>query len=244
MLIAVSQLADLALFFLTVVIVGRKPSAAKVTAIICAVAIVDLGFVTLVAAQAYMNPFEWYYQQLSDVCALYAEILGEQAEISDDMILFAAGITPSAYLVQASMYVFVGLCIRWVVDRAREKSEWAPFSSVDLSIWWLMPLLMGIACYIVSLFVQDNLVYPAQIIAANLVMVSGIPLFVQGAAAGKGIMNKMGLSFAWQVVLGVLGILSGLLFVVVPLVGLVDYWANFRGLAREDDSSELCDEAR
>lgn len=244
MLVAVSQLADLALFFLTVIVVGKKPSAAKVTAIICTVAIVDLGFVALVAAQAQMNPFEWYQQQLRDALALYTEVFGGQAEFSEDMIVFAAGITPAAYLMQSALYVFIGLCIRWVADRVREKSEWTPFSSVDLSIWWLMPLLAGIVCYIVSLFVQDSLTYPVQMLAANLVMVSGIPLFVQGAAAGKGIMNKMGLSLTWQIVLGVLGFLSGLLFIVIPLVGLVDFWANFRGLAREGDTSELCDEAK
>lgn len=243
MLEAVSQLADLVLFILTVALVGKKPTTAKVAAMICVVVAVDFGFVALVAAQAHLNPIEWYQQQLSEMIALYPQLLGEQMQVSEDIIAFAAGISPAAYVVQASAYVFVGLCIRWVVDRVRGKSEWSPFADVDLSIWWLIPLLMGIVCYIISLFVQEPATYPAQIVAANLFMVSCIPLFVQGAAAGKGIMNKMGLSLGWQVILGVLGILSGLPFVVLPILGLVDFWANFRGIAREDKVSELCDSA-
>ena len=45
------------------------------------------------------------------------------------------------------------------------------------------------------------------------------------------------MSFGWQVALGLVGILSGALFLVLPLLGLVDYWANVRKLKRDDDTS-------
>lgn len=236
MLEAVSQLADLVLFILTVVVVGRRPTASKVAAMICIVAAVDYGFVALVAAQVQMNPIELYQQQLGELYAALGDSLVEQARPSEEMIALAAGISPAIYMVQSATYVFVGLCIRWIADRIRRRSVWSPFSEVDLSIWWLTPLLAGIGCYIVSLFLQDaNAARVALLVAANLLVVSGIPLFVQGAAAGKGIMNGMGLIFALQAGIGALMILSGLAFIVVPVLGLIDFWANFRKLAREDD---------
>ena len=234
MLSAVSQLADLALFILTVVVVGRRPTTLKVAAMICVVAVVDFGFVALVAAQAQMNPIEWYQQQLREVFELYNESSAGQMQGYESYLPFVAGISPSIYVVQSSIYVFIGLCIRWVVDKVRRKSEWSPFSRVDLSIWWLMPLLLGVSCYIVSLFLQDEARYLAGLVAANFIVVSGIPLFVQGAAAGKGIMNRAGLGLTWQIVIGVLGLLSGLFFIVVTVLGLVDFWANFRKLDRSD----------
>ena len=156
MLSAVSQLADLALFILTVVVVGRRPTTLKVAAMICVVAVVDFGFVALVAAQAQMNPIEWYQQQLREVFELYNESSAGQMQGYESYLPFVAGISPSIYVVQSSIYVFIGLCIRWVVDKVRRKSEWSPFSRVDLSIWWLMPLLLGVSFYIVSLFLQDE----------------------------------------------------------------------------------------
>lgn len=234
MLSAVSQLADLVLFILTVVVVGRKPTTIKVSVMICVVAAVDFGFVALVAAQAQMNPIEWYQQQLEEVFELYNEAFAGQMQGYESFLPFVAGISPSIFVVQSSVYVFIGLCIRWIVDKVRHKSEWSPFSRVDLSIWWLMPLVLGVSSYTVSLFVQGDVWYTVLLVAGNLIVVSGIPLFVQGAAAGKGIMNRAGVSLTWQIVIGVLGLMSGLFFVVVTVLGLVDFWANFRKLDRSD----------
>ena len=234
MLSAVSQLADLVLFILTVVVVGKSPTALKVSMMICVVSVVDFGFVALVAAQVQMNPIEWYQQQLTEVFELYNEAFAGQTQGYESYLPFVAGISPSIYVVQSSVYVFVGLCIRWIVDKVRHKSEWSPFSKVDLSIWWLMPLIAGVSCYTVSLFLQGEVRYMASLIAANLIVVSGIPLFVQGAAAGKGIMNRAGLGLTRQIVIGVLGLLSGLFFIVVTVLGLVDFWANFRKLDRSE----------
>ena len=72
MLEAVSQLADLTLFILTVVFVGKRPQTLSVAVMIVLVAAVDFGFVTLVAVQEGMNPIEWYHQQLSSMYAVYA----------------------------------------------------------------------------------------------------------------------------------------------------------------------------
>lgn len=237
MLDAVALAVDLALFIVTVVVVGQKPTVAKVVAMICLVAVVDYGYLALVAMQAQENPIEWYQQLLGETMKAYNGAFSNQSADYDSVIAVVAGISPALYVVQSSVYVFIGLCIRWVIDRVRSKSEWSPFSQVDLSVWWLMPLLFGICCYTASLFLQNDAARIVWLVAMNVLVVSVVVLFAQGAAAGKGIMNRMGLSMTWQIVLGVFGIISWMLFLVVPFMGLVDFWANFRKIARDDSKS-------
>lgn len=234
MLGALSFVADLLLFILTVVVVGRRPSVAKVTGMIVLVWAVDFGFVVYAASQIQMTPIEWYQQLLDEAMSMYNMALGGQLDGYETAVATVAGVSPAIYMVQSSIYVFVGLCIRWIADRIRKKSEWSPFSRLDLSIWWVLPLLFGVSSYTVSLFLSGQVAHVVFLVSLNAFVVSVIPLFVQGAAAGKGIMNRMGLEFAWQLLIGVLGIISGLAFVVVPLLGLFDIWANFRRLPRVD----------
>lgn len=234
MLGALSLVADLILFILTVAVVGKKPTVVKVTGMIVLVWAVDFGFVVYAASQIQMTPIEWYQQMLDEAMSMYNMALGGQLDGYETIVATVAGVSPAIYAVQSSIYVFIGLCIRWIADRIRKKSEWSPFSKLDLSIWWVLPLLLGVSCYTVSLFLSGQIAHVAFLVSLNVFVVSVVPLFVQGAAAGKGIMNRMGLEFAWQLLIGVLGIVSGLAFVVVPLLGLFDVWANFRRLPRAD----------
>lgn len=233
MIDALSLAVDFALFLVTVLVVGKKPTAAKVTTIICLVAAIDYGFVAFVAMQANMTPVEWYQGMLEQAVSLYGAAPQDQAGGGSSVVSVVAGISPAIYVVQASAYVFVGLCLRWIADRVRRKSDWSPFSQVDLSIWWLIPLLFGLICLIVSLLLHGQAAYVVWLVSLNAFVVSVIPLFVQGAAAGKGIMNRLGIGFPMQLVFGVLGLASGIAFVVLPILGLVDFWANFRKLPRE-----------
>lgn len=233
MIDALSLAVDFALFLVTVLVVGKKPTAAKVTAIICLVAAIDYGFVAFVAMQAHMNPVEWYQGMLEQAVSLYGVVPQGQASGGASVVSMVAGISPAIYVVQASAYVFVGLCLRWIADRVRRKSDWSPFSQVDLSIWWLIPVLFGLVCFIVSLLLPGQASYVVWLVSLNVFVVSAIPLFVQGAAAGKGIMNRMGIGFPMQLVFGVLGLVSGIAFLVLPILGLVDFWANFRKLPRD-----------
>ena len=91
--------------------------------------------------------------------------------------------------------------------------------------------------YVVAILPGVSYANVVHVIAFNVLVAAVVPLFVQGAAAGKGILNRIGMSFGWQVALGLVGILSGGLFFVLPLLGLVDYWANVRKLKRDDDTS-------
>lgn len=143
---------------------------------------------------------------------------------------------PALCFAESASEVFFVFCLRWLFEKAAHRRTWAPFSQVDLPIWTVYPLIAGIALYVVAMLPGVPYADVIHAIAFNVMVAAVVPLFVQGAAAGKGILNRIGMSFGWQVALGLVGILSGALFLVLPLLGLVDYWANVRKLKRDDDT--------
>lgn len=144
---------------------------------------------------------------------------------------------PALCFAESASEVFFVFCLRWLFEKTARRRTWAPFSQVDLPIWTVYPLIAGIALYVVAMLPGVPYADVIHAIAFNVMVAAVVPLFVQGAAAGKGILNRIGMSFGWQVALGLVGILSGALFLVLPLLGLVDYWANVRKLKRDDDTS-------
>lgn len=202
---------------------------------IAVVSIVNLGLFVASALPQGLSPYEWYRTELSRYFDIYAGLIDESQILAmKEMSSTVAKFWFATYVIQAAIQVFVVLCLRWVVDRARHKLQWTPFSLVDLPVTCVLPLIASIVVYIVSMLPGVPNADVVYVVAANLFMISVLPLFVQGAAVGKGVMNRSGLTFGWQVALGVMGLIFGALFVVLPLLGLIDFWANFRRLERAD----------
>lgn len=205
---------------------------------IALVGLVDIGFFTAEAIAQGMTPYGFYLSALDQVAAWYEQVLSaQQVEAFRSVSATVAGLWFAAYVVQACILVFVALCVRWVFDRAFHRLQWAPFSGVDLSVMCVVLLIVGVVLYIVSMLPNVPRTDLILTIALNVLVVSAVPLFVQGAAVGKAVMNKAGLGFGWQLVLGILALISGLVFLVAPFVGLIDFWANFRKLERDDVAS-------
>lgn len=202
---------------------------------IAVVSFVDIGLFAAAVSLQGTNPYDWYVTELNAYFDAYEGLIAA-SQISAMKALSAtvAGLWFALYVVQAAVCVFIALCVRWVFDRARHKLRWTPFSLVDLPVAFVVPLVASIVVYIISMLPGVPNAQVVFLVAANIFVISIIPLFVQGAAAGKGIMNRSGLGFGWQVALGVIGILFGSVFVILPLMGLIDFWANFRRLERSD----------
>lgn len=231
---AVAHVLEAVLIVATFAWVGQRPTVAKVSAIITATWLVEFGSLAFEASGAGMGPSEYYLQVLTGSLESMGSAIaqGQRAAFSSAAGT-VAGCLPALCAVVSSAYVFAALCARWVFDRVRHRGRWAAFSELDLSIWWVIPLIAGISVYIVSrvpgIPSQDMIL----LVAMNIVVVSVIPLFVQGAACGKGIMNRMNLGLSWQLVLGFFGLITGAVFAVLPVMGLIDFWANFRKLPRD-----------
>lgn len=196
--------------------------------------LVDIGLFAAMAAEQGTTPYGWYLSALNAYLDAYEQVAGAgRTSAMRQAATTAAGLWVAVYVIQASACVFVALCLRWVLDKMRGTTQWSPFSTVDLPIASVFPLIASILLYIASMLAGPAQAQMLALVAANVFMVSAIPLFVQGAAAGKGIMNRMHLGLGGQLALGVFGLLSGVVFAILPIMGLVDFWANFRRLARD-----------
>ena len=226
---------DLALFCVTVFWVGRKPTAVKVTAIIAAVAAVHFCIDLYDATLQGTTIQDLYLGNLDEWIEQNQVVLSGQEDTVRVTAQAVATCLPSLYVVHASALVFCGLGVAWVYERGIAHSgRWAAFSKVDLPIWTVFPLIVGILLYAISTFQMVPLHHEIFAVAVNIMVVAVIPLFVQGAAACKGMANKFGFPLALQLLLGGCAVLSGAFAIVFPLMGLLDYWTNFRKLERSE----------
>lgn len=234
----VLDVIEVALIVVTFAWVGKRPTAAKVSGIIAVVWLVEFGALAMNAAGQGVSVHDLAFQTISPALDSARDAASpDQRESVEEMADVLAGCVPGFYALSAGARVFAALCARWVLDRVRHKTQWTPFSMVDLSVWWVVPLMVGIVLYIVSILPGAPAHDEVSTASMNVLMVSTLPLFVQGAAAGKGVMNRMGVQLAWQLVLGFFMLVSGLAFLVLPLMGLIDFWANFRRLPRDGAGS-------
>lgn len=232
-----SPLIDLALFVVTVAWVGKRPTAQKVGAMVVIVALVEIGVDSLFALSQGTSIYGWYLQGLDKSIEYYSSMLtADQLEMFAAVEQTIAGCWVGIYLTQAAVYVFFALFLVWLVGRLfKRPRDWAPFSQVDLPIWTVLVLIGGIVLYAVSNIPALPYRELVLLVSLNALIVAMVPLSVQGAAACKGVMNNLGLAAGWQVAIAVVVIVLGVALVVVPVVGLVDYWANLRKLPRGDE---------
>lgn len=228
---------ELAVLALTFLWAARRPTMTKVITAIVALSAAGFGAICVTAAQQGVEPIQWYEAFLLDsLNTLPADTGAAQRQMLEDAAHMFALCLPALCFVEAASEVFFVFCLRWLFERAAHRRTWAPFSQVDLPIWTVCPLIAGIVLYVVAILPGVSYAEAVHALAFNVMVAAVVPLFVQGAAAGKGVLNRIGMSFGWQIALGLVGILSGALFLVLPLLGLVDYWANVRKLKRDDDT--------
>jgi uncharacterized protein YybS (DUF2232 family) len=105
------------------------------------------------------------------------------------------------------------------------------FKQWDLSWYWCWGVIAGIALVIIPSFNGsfDSLI---DIIGFNLIIVFGYLYMVLGAAALWGWLERVKVSPNIRIVILVaLFVLFGF-FIILPVFGLIDIWANFRKLKR------------
>lgn len=229
------------LLFLACVVVclawtGRNPSSAKTVCTILVFTGVAVGYDFYVASTLDMMPSQMFKQAAEQIVHEMASMgVVEQDSLAQlDQSAFVFDCWIALETIAATVYVVIGMCVRWIYERVRRINTWKPFSRVDLSAWWATPLIIAIVLYIMMVMMQESADEGMRALVLSVFMVSLIPLFFQGAAVGKGLMNNMGVNFAWQLCLGILALMLMVPVLVFPILGLIDIWANFRRLDRAD----------
>ena len=231
----VSLIVDFLLFCLTLFVFAKKPSAKKFLLLVVLISAVHIAQIVFYAQSAGLSVYDYfmdsYKNVLSQLGTSISSIQKEQALAS--LQVFSA-CWVSMYVMQSAGLVCIALLLEWTVKKVgNKKSQWGAFSKLDLSIWTVIPLILGILMLVLSWIPQlpySDVVYS---ISLNVLIISTLPLYAQGGAAFKGILNRANASLALQIILMFCGILTGLAFLITPLLGLIDYWANFRKLPRD-----------
>ena len=231
------RILDLVLFVVTVGWVGRRPTTAKTSAMIFIVAAVQIAFDSLAAASRGLNIHGLYVESLQATADAYVEagvFSAGQLESIQPMLDTIAGCWLAIYVIQSAWLVFVALGLVWIFRRLfRRPSDWAPFSSIDLPIWTVGVLIVGILLWAVSNVTGSSIGSMMRLVGCNVLLIALIPVCVQGCAAYKGLMNRVNLPTAAQVVITIALLVFGLFLPVVCVIGIVDFWANVRKLPRE-----------
>ena len=235
-----SLVINFSLFVLAFVVLFKKQTICRCGIFICIFASVHIGYDIFSAYLQGTNIF-YLYSQITDTALdemegkVAANQLDQIKEIYNVFALCSVGIQ----VLSDAFFVFViTLMARFFTTRKRAEKCLTPLSKIDLKIWSLYPLIGGVVLLAVSFIPQvpqNNVLFA---IAVNVLVISALPLFAQGAGACKGIMNNLNLSKGSQVLICGILLIFGVLLLIVPAVGLVDYWANFRKLPREDSAKK------
>ncbi len=130
----------------------------------------------------------------------------------------------------------------WAGSRAGSRIHRLPtLSELDLSPHILWPFVAGFLLLAAGR-VTDGPTGLAWVAGLNLLVMVRLPLFAQGLGVVSALYRRVGLGrFVRWIGYALLAVLE-LLVPIVSLVGLVDFWANFRRLPREGSRPTRRDE--
>ena len=220
--------------------VGHRPERNRLCAMIAIGALACLALAAITSLAKGITPQQLYLNTLTQVFTPVLDaVADERVDEVSGVITVLADVWVGLCVAQAAAFTFVGCCARYAVDRRNHQLAWEPFSKLDLSVLSVYVLLVGILVYYLGVALNSFAAAGAvKLVGENVIAIGIVPLFVQGAATGKGLLNDAGLSFTWQVIIGLVFLLLGIFLVVIPLIGLVDFWGNFRKLPRDEELEE------
>lgn len=110
-------------------------------------------------------------------------------------------------------------------------NELPKFSHWDISWYWCWGIILGIILVIIP---QMNSGYDILIDAVgyNLIIIFGSIYIVLGASALLGIFERFNLPVFWKYFVLIIVIIIPGFIILLPVLGLIDVWANLRKLSR------------
>lgn len=144
---------------------------------------------------------------------------------------------PVDYFVTALLSAIVAVAvIGWAATRSGTEVNRLPrLDALDLSPHVLWPFIGAFAFLAAGRTMQDG--SPATTIGLNLLVGTRVLLLAQGLGVVSALYRRLGIG-RWARGIGyVLLSLADSLLPLVSIAGLIDFWANFRKLPREDSSA-------
>ncbi len=156
------------------------------------------------------------------------EVFG--AEVINQMIQ----VLPALYLLTAAVSVIPTLfVVRWVARRAKmQLAETPSIDRLDLSPHVLWPLVIAVAVGAAGQLWAE-MANPLETVALNLLFAVRMVLFIQGFAVIAALAKRLGATKTSKVLVVILALLAEGPFLLVSILGFLDFWLNFRKLNRD-----------
>jgi len=176
------------------------------------------------------EPFVKSYMQIMAISDTQFKTLFEQSRSAFAMLPY---LVPSLLLV----YVFMGSLINYYWCTSIFKKRGLVLKSMPLFKAWDAPwylvsgLIIGLVFVVIPPF-NGAYDFAFDVVGINLLIVFGLLYIVLGFSVLWSIFDKMHTATLWRVLIILLISFFLILIIVIPIIGIIDVWANFRKLDR------------
>ena len=139
---------------------------------------------------------------------------------------------PLGYVFQATVAVLFGLLGLGIAQRRGYRDAYDSFMRYDVPLWGIVLLIVGLVCLLLASSTGQG--GWLESIGLMLILVLRVVYFLQGMAVIMCLMSRRKMGFFSRVLILTLSLLAELSIFAVCVFGVVDVFANFRGLARKD----------
>jgi len=177
------------------------------------------------------NQFISGYASLMSVDQSQFDLILKQTQ---NILRFIPYIAPGILIVSFVIVSVINYAATSAVLR-RYNINIKPFSSfneLDLPWYYCWGAILGLVLVLVPSTGQnfDKLV---DVIGFNLIIIFGLLYLVLGISVLWGILERFKVPFIWRIsIFIILGLFFGFAILILPFLGLIDIWVNFRRLKR------------
>lgn len=221
----------------------RRTALANVTLLTAAIAV---GSLASAALYAWLQGTTFLAITLESAQAAVAAFVAAAGGVGADGMLFGVDVEvltdtmyrlwPVDYFASALLAAVVSVAVAgWAASRTGAAVQRLPrLDAVDLSLHVLWPFIGAFAFLAAGRVMSDGTA--ATTVGLNLLLGTRLLLLAQGLGVVAAFYRRVGLGRVARGLGYVLLVLADSVMPLVSIVGLIDFWANFRKLPREDST--------
>ena len=152
---------------------------------------------------------------------------------SQDFLRFIPYLFPGFWIVYCMSSSVINYLISYTVFRKQgiNIKHFAAFKKWDIAWYWCWGIIIGLVLVLVPHF-NPTLDIIIDVVGFNLLIIFGLLYSVLGVSVVWGIFDKYKVSIMWRTFFFILLGLSISFIIILPVIGLLDVWVNFRKLNR------------
>lgn len=222
-------------------------TAPAIIAVICAAMLVSrldtqwVGLMLAVVLGAASGTYEYlvmkaqhitFDQLVADAVKLIA-VPGSTSQQNAETVKLLVSVVPTVYFTTGLFTAIVVIAaIRWAGRRSDKVLRIPALSVLDLTPHVLWPLIAG-AFLLAASYAPGAYSSTLKTVGLNLVFAAAFVFAVQGAAVVAGMLDRIEASRGTRVLAWSAFVLLNIVIPAASLVGLLDFWVNFRRLPRD-----------